>query len=140
MSDIGYRTQLWMAADATATTATVQLANITNIGLPGLSVDAIDTTVMGGTSHVRTFMPGLIDPGELTFELDWELGDATDGEIRDMIEAREIRYMEVRFPQFSGAPVFGGRGFFTGYEPGVPMDQKMTGSATVKCEDLWGEI
>lgn len=139
-AEIGYRTELWVAADTTATTATVQLANITSITPPGLSVDSIDTTTMGGTSHVRSFIPGILDPGEMSLEMNWELGDATDALIRAMMKGRETRYMEIRFPQLADTPVFGGRGFFTGFEPGVPLDDKMTGSATVKCAGLWDEI
>jgi hypothetical protein len=140
MADIGYGVQLWAGANAAATTATVQVADLTGITPPALTVDDIDVTDLDGTDYVRRFIPGLIDAGEVALEMNWVPGGATEDLIRAMLLARETRYMEIRFTQLSPAVVYGGHGFFKSFAPDAPMPEKMTGAATLRCTDLWEEV
>ena len=97
-------------------------AEIVDIGGPSLSRESIDKTHQG-TLKARTFMPSdLYDPGELTFDI--HFNPDTDPEID---EPEEV--VTVTWP--SGA-TWAADGFITGYEPATPLEDKMTGSITVK--------
>lgn len=140
MANIGYLAQLWVGADEAATTATVQLAKLTNITPPEMSVDALETTSLDGTDYVREFMPGLIDPGEVGIDMNWDPGMATEDVIVTMLTGRETRYFEIRYPQMTPSVDYGGRGFFTSFAKGPSIDEVMTASATLKAAGLWEEV
>lgn len=139
--NIGYKTHLYVGATIEAITATVAFAAITSITPPGITVDEIDGTNMDQTDYVRRFGPGLIDPGTVQFEMEWNPSDATHDVIRTMIAGRETRYMEIRFDGLTPVVKFGGRGFFTEFTPSGPIDAKMTATATIRPSDgLWVEV
>lgn len=141
MADIGYGAQLWVGASTGATTATVQFAALTGVTPPGLSVDEVETTNTDQTDYVRRFGPGLIDPGSVSIEGDYIPSSDTDDLIRTMIAGRQTRYMEIRFTKLSPVVKIGGRGFYTEFTPGTPMDGKMTFTATIRpAEGLWAEV
>lgn len=140
MAEIGYLAQLWVGADEAATTATVRLATLTNITPPEMSVDALETTDLDGTDYVRTYGPGLIEPGELGLEMNWIPGHATEDLIVAMLTGRETRYFEIRYPQVATQVDYGGRGFFTSFAKGPSIDEVMTASATLKAAGLWEEV
>lgn len=137
MAEIGYGMQLWVAADEAAVTATVKLAEITNLTPPALEASEVETTHTDSPNAIRQFIPGLSDPGSLEVEMNWAPESATDTLIRDMMFGRETRYMEIRFTQYSPEVVFGGRGFFMSYTPGAPLDDRMTATANVRAAGVW---
>lgn len=51
---------------------TGEIGEITNIGIPGQTRDSVETTTMDATNKRRTFMPGLIDSGEITFSVEYD--------------------------------------------------------------------
>jgi hypothetical protein len=66
-------------ANAAVLTIGSAVANITNITGPGVSRDMLDKTVHGTTDYYRTFIPGLIDGGEISVE--GNLGTAAGGNV-----------------------------------------------------------
>lgn len=140
MAEIGYGMQLWVAADTTATTATVKLAEITNITPPALEASEVEVTHTDSPNAIRQFIPGLSDPGSLEVEMNWTPESATDQLIRDMMFGRETRYMEIRFTQLDPAVTFAGRGFFMTYTPGAPLDDRMTAAAAVRAAGVWDYV
>ena len=131
--DIGYGTILRVAATTSATTATLVVGRIANVNPPPYSRDAVDITAMDSPGHTREFIPGLIDRGEVSAEITWVPGDATDDIFRELMTERETRLFEVSFPQIATpAPTVTFRAFLTGYEPGAENESKMTASITLK--------
>lgn len=59
----GYRSLLCV----TTTTGLHEIGQIKNITGPGVSGNDVDTTCMDSTSNYRTFVSGLLDPGEVSF-------------------------------------------------------------------------
>ena len=56
-------------APTTATASTTAIGNIITIGGPDQARDGIDYSTMDSTNKWREFMGGMIDPGEVTFDV-----------------------------------------------------------------------
>ena len=106
--------------------------DFTSIDASGISRESIDVTHLG-TTGAKAFIPSdLYDPGEISFEglMDPNLGDALVTKIGAAAEN-----MTVTFPIPSGGAAgstFVASGFLTEFEWGVPMEEEMTFSMTVK--------
>lgn len=131
--DIGHGTVIRVAATMAATTATVALGRVRSLNPPPYARDAVDVTSMESAELTREFIPGLIDRGEVTVELIWVPGDATDDILRAMLTEREPRLFEIAFPQIvSPVPTCSFRGFVTAFDPTVELEGEMTASVTMK--------
>lgn len=115
---------------ATFTFGTAAIAlTFTSIEGSGISREAIDVSHLGTTGG-RTFIPGdLYDPGELTFEglLDASLGDSLITKVGAVKETCTI--------DFPGGESFAASGFLTELEFGIPLEEEMTFSMTLKLSD-----
>lgn len=110
-------------------------AEIVGVQLGGVSREAIDTSHMGttptpaGKMGSRTFMPGdLSDGGELQLEVhhDPDLVPPIGG---------AVETVTVTFPLPAGQATpasYAFSGFVTGYSAAVPLEDKMTGTLSVK--------
>lgn len=105
------------------------LAQITNVTWSGISRSPIDTTYSGVSSGNATFIPSDIkDAGELQVELLFNPNDAPP-----IASAAET--VTVTFPLPSGgntAATWAASGFLTNFEVGIPIDDRMTATATIK--------
>lgn len=103
-------------------------ANITAINGEGIERPAIDTTHLG-TTTARTFIPGdLVDHGTLTLEIQFDPDDYPPIKL-----AAET--ITVTFPlagSGTAAAKWEFSGFATGFDYGVPLEELMTGSLTIK--------
>jgi len=104
-------------------------SQLTDISFSGMARESIETTHLGtavaGTGKIgsKTFLPGvLVDPGEMSIE--GHFNPDTVPPIEASAETITITFAE-------GA-TWAGSGFMTSYEPGVPLEDKMTFSATIK--------
>lgn len=116
-----------MAFVGTGTTisfASSFLAEILDIGVGGLSREAIDTTHMG-TSVWKTFVPGdLSDPGELEVEIAFD--PALTPPINSAPESITITFSD------SGAATWVFSGFMVGFSAKTPLEGRATGTARIK--------
>lgn len=98
------------------------LAEILDITPPGPSRGAVDTSHMG-TSSYKTFIPtDLVDWGELKVEM--AFAPSADPPIEDVAESIVITFPDATTWTFSG--------FMTNFEAKVPLEDKMTATATIK--------
>jgi len=98
------------------------VAEIMDITGPSLARDSVETTHQG-TTGARTHIPvDLFDAGELGFEI--HFNPDTDPPIDNVVEEITITWPAGATWVFSG--------FFTGFEPGTPLEDKMTASVTIK--------
>jgi hypothetical protein len=105
------------------------LSEVTDITPPSESVDVIDVTHMGSADSTREFIQGLMDPGEVTIDMNWVPSSATDAFILAWRSSRETRAAKITFPNgviwtFSALPT--GRSF------DLPVGEIQTGSLTAK--------
>jgi hypothetical protein len=111
----------------------VALAEVTNITPPSADVDQVDTTHMQSPGRYREFIDGLIDGGECSCEINFIPGNATDQRMFELLalptgvtHARNCRI------SFANGVTWSFLGTLTGYEPDVPVDDRMTATITFK--------
>ena len=124
-ASIGYGTVFDISRDNEATWITV--GEVYDITPPNDTVDEVDATHMQSPNRTREFIPGLIDPGEASFEQNFVPGSPSDLLIAEIKTAGERVRCRITFPngvtwKFSG--------WVSGYEPAVPTDDKMTATVT----------
>lgn len=106
-----------------------QFGEITSISPPSEVTDTIDATHMQSPGRFREFIYGMSDGGDFSFEANYVPGNADEDSI---IAARteqqtvqcEIEYVNGTTWRFDG--------IVTGFEPDVPVDDKMTVAITLK--------
>lgn len=106
-----------------------EIAEVTNITPPSDNVDVHDATHMQSPNRTREFIEGLNDPGECSFEMNFIPGGDGDVKIQAWRATRGRRQCRITFPN-QVAWTFSG--LLTGYEPAVPVDDKMTATVTIK--------
>lgn len=105
------------------------LAEVNNITPPNESVDVIDVTHMDSPDRTREFIQGLVDPGDMSVEMNWVPGSATEDLILAWRAAGETREARITTPN---SVTYTFPCFVTGYSPGMPIDGKMTATLTCK--------
>jgi len=110
------------------------IAEVTNIGGPGLALDPLDVTSHSSTNGWREFIGGLLDGGEVSLTVNYvpteSTHDASTGLIADMA-ARTVRNFQLIFPD-SGNTTWSFSALVTSCEPGEPVDGQLTGEVTLK--------
>ncbi|WP_299938578.1 phage tail tube protein [uncultured Pelagimonas sp.] len=106
-----------------------ELGEVINLSAPGISRETKDATHFQSPEKWREFIKGLLDAGEFSVEIHFDPDGPTAAQMMaDIIEDGPITY-RITFPdntewEFSALA--------TGFEPGVPMDDKMTATFTGK--------
>lgn len=110
------------------------IAEVSNIGGPNLSLDPIDVTHHSSTAGWKEFVGGLLDGGEVSFEINYDpvgaTHDASTGLIADMV-ARTMRNFQLVFPD-TGNTTWSFAALVTAFEPSEPVDDKLAASITLK--------
>lgn len=126
---IGHGTTLGIAAVGTPEGPFTNLGEVTSITPPPVTRDIIDATHMESPEGWREFIAGLKDGGEMSCDLNFVPGSATDDLLVAMQAEDDPRPMQITFP--NGA-IWAFSAYCTGYEPTAPVDDKMTATATFK--------
>lgn len=124
-ASIGYGSFFHISEDNGSTW--IELAEVYDITPPNDTVDEIDATHMQSPNRTREFIPGLIDPGEASFEMNFVPGSASDLKIAALKVAGARVKCRITFPN---AVTWVFSGWVSGYEPAVPTDDKMTATVT----------
>lgn len=129
---LGYGASISVGATPAAITATILLGGLSSLPPPPFSRDQVEVTNMSSPDATREYIPSLKEPGEVGFELNWVPGNATDLVFIAMLDEPDSRLFAITYAQVTPARICTFRGFVTGYEPGVPYDDKMTANVTLK--------
>ncbi len=132
MANIGYGVTLSVSDVFPATTPSNTIGDIMNFTPPSPTRDIIDVTSSSSPNMTRQFIAGLVDNGEASFEMLWDLGDTKDILLRAISLERNPRTYRASFSQYTPARTITFQAFLTGYERGAPMDDKMTATVTLK--------
>ncbi|WP_230769533.1 phage tail tube protein [Sphingomonas sp. Leaf4] len=124
-TDIGYMTTVGKVVGTVYT----PFAELFDIIPPEQARDSIDFTHFTSPDAAREFKPGLSDHGEVGIAYNLIPGVADDAVILTHLSSRIVEAWRITFP--NGAKL-DWRGFATGHGRAVPMEDKMTGSATFK--------
>lgn len=110
------------------------IAEVTNISGPSLSLEPIEITSHSSPGGWKEFIGGLLDAGEVTFDINYEpteaTHNATTGLIADMVD-RTLRNFQLVFPD-TGNTTWSFMALVTGFEPSEPVEDKLTASVTLK--------
>lgn len=108
-------------------TSTTAIGGITSIKGPGMSGDDIDVSDMDSANGFKEFIPGLVDAGEVSLDLNWDKDDTTT--LHGLWRATSTYRI-----QFGNATT--SKWEFTGYLKGLeneaPHDDKISATATFK--------
>jgi len=111
----------------------VDMAEVNSITPPSFSLDQVDVTHMASPNRNREFISGLNDPGECSFDMNFIPGNASDDRIFELLSlptgTSRARNCRVSFPN---GVTWSFTAELTGYEPTVPVDDKMTATVTFK--------
>lgn len=120
-------------AVASSTGGEKNIACVRSISGPGVSFDDVDSTCLDSSSNFRTFVPGLGDPGEVTFEVVYDpaTASANHAYLYDLMNSRTARVFSIMHGSSAGDV-----DTFTGYVKGlsreIPLDDLITAEFTVK--------
>lgn len=112
-----------------------EIAEVTNISGPSFSADTIEATHLKSPKYWREFIGGLKDGGEISFDLNLILANATHNAATGLLStlagsaAPPTDTYDLVFPD---ATVWTMRGIVTKYETGFEIDGKLEASLTVK--------
>lgn len=109
------------------------VAGLTAINGIELSVDTIDVTTHQSANYYKEILPGLIDPGEVSIEGQFDYTDVSGQQamLADL-NSRTARTGVITFPASTGSSwIF--QGYITNLKIGdAPIDDKIPFSATIK--------
>lgn len=129
---LGYGSVFQIAAESSPDLY-VDLAEVTSITPPSADVDQIDVTHMTSPNRYREFIDGLIDAGECSLDINFVPGNSTDVRMFELLNlpigTDHNRNLRISFPN---GRTWSFRGVLTGYEPDVPVDDRMTATVTFK--------
>ena len=122
-----------------APTVFTAVAEVTNINPPSPTVAVIDVTShdsTGGTpaQQIHESIPGLVDPGQMTFDFNNLPANATQDKSADglygLLLSRAVRDWQVVYPSINlGVQA---RGYLTSLAFTAPHDGKLGGVGTIK--------
>jgi len=118
-------------------TSTTTIGNITSISGPDMSRDSIDKSSMDSTSKWREFIPGMLDSGEVTVEVNYDgadSGTANDLDVKKTATALTwiINFGDSTTTSETNSSNFSASGFITGLGYAIPFDDKISQSVTLK--------
>jgi len=109
------------------------IGELLSISGPSYSKETIDTTHMGSTDEFRTFIGGLRDAGEVTFDVQVNLLAAdTDNHLKLLTSLEDDDTPVAMECDLGNVATFSFSGIVTAFEPEAPLDDKQTCSITVK--------
>lgn len=114
----------------------VLLGEVINITPGEATVEQVDATHMTSPGRRREKIPGLIDSGEASVEINWVPGDATDLLIRGFLASGAVVDHRITFPNGVNVTF---EASVTGYSKSLPIDDRMTATITVLVsgEETW---
>lgn len=123
-----------MAGEAAfGTTLTIDatpVAELTNIGGPNVTADALDVTSHDSADDYKEFVAGLLDGGEVSLE--GNLTTAAAGNVMmDAANARNLVAVVITFPT-TPTIAWSFNGIVTGFSTGAPVADKLSFSGSIK--------
>jgi len=109
------------------------IGEVTNISPPKLARDAVEATHTESPEGWREFIAGLKDAGEVSVELNFVASGPSDDLIRAQFDTAVASQLRITMPS-SSSPTesLTCNAILTGYEPSMPIDDRMTATVTFK--------
>ena len=134
---IGHGTRLQRSDDGTSGGTFASVGSIRDVVPPPLSRDAVESTDMDSPERWNEYIGGMKDAGELSFDMTFDPGSSEHTAFMTDLNTDEAGYYKLIFPDSSE---WGFSALLTGYEPDVPIKEKMTANVTFKLSGKPGWI
>lgn len=123
----------FLTGDAASPEVFTAIAEVLSVGGPSLSRDTPEATSTDSPTGYKEFIGGLRDGGEVTITVNFLPQDTTQkftGVLGDL-EVDTLQNYQISFPS-SPATLWTFAALLTGFEPDVPIEDRMTASLTFK--------
>lgn len=117
-------------SDMASSPSFTEIANVSNISGPSTSRNTYDVTSHDQTDSWMEFIGGLKDGGEISLDLNWDPDQATHADLYDDYQDTDPRDYKIVLP--SNIAEWSFEAILTAFEPGYPVDGKLTASVTFK--------
>lgn len=108
------------------------IGNIMSITGPNQTRDSLDISTMDSTSKFREFIPGMLDAGEVTIEVNYDsAAGQTANDLNDAL-TQTASTIIITFPPAGATSSFSCSGFVTALGFASPFDDKITQPVTIK--------
>lgn len=114
-------------------TAFIEIGDVTNFSGPSAAREAYDSTHHRSPQRRRQFIPGLVDEGEISMDVNYR-PDVHDILVSDF-DLREPRHYRMVIPDFDDEllrSTYTFAAFITAYDREFPVDNKATATITFK--------
>ncbi len=109
------------------------LAEVIDVSGPGLATDDIEVTNQDSPDFFKEYIPGLIEGGEISFDVNLLPKVAANARLVDLQLKRTVKNWEIQWTQFgSPNPTMTLPGYVKGWDPTSPNGDKATSSITIK--------
>lgn len=111
------------------------IADVIDLNHGGYKVTELDATHLTSPSGVKESIPGMVDPGQFDFDLNWNPDTATHDTLQDDVTTvpQTVRYWKVEWaPSSAPSETWRFQGYVSKYAPKAPHDGKMTAALTLK--------
>ena len=112
-----------------ATPIWTPLVGVKDVTLPEAAADKIDITNMGSPRYTKQYIRGLRDNGDVSFEVIWDPGSATDILLSSLDES-DGEIVQIRFAIAGVSTPFIYRGFLSTYKRTAPVGDVMMSEVT----------
>lgn len=136
-ASIGYGTMI-QRGDLLTPTSFADLAELKDISGPSMEVDSVEATHQASPDAHKEFIPGLVDGGEVSVEMQLIEGGAERGNLLEDFQGRVTRFWRIVLPS-SGSWTY--KAFITGFDPANPIEDVMTDSLSWKItgKPVWAD-
>lgn len=110
----------------------ITVGNIISISGPNQTRDSVDVSTMDSTSSFREFVPSMLDPGEMTFECNYDGTAAGTANELNTAKTATAATWTVTFSGGSATSSWACKGWITALGHAIPFDDKVTQSVTIK--------
>lgn len=106
-----------------------ELAEVTNISPPNQQVDQIEVTHMRSPGRYKEYISGLTDPSDMSLELNYVVGAATDDFVLAWRASGETRASRIKH---SSGDIDTFPTFVLGYQTQIPVGDKKSATLQLK--------
>lgn len=127
---IGYGAEFWLANAGAVLT---ELVGVFNMGLPNDQADPVEVTHYKSPQKRKEYIDGLTDAGDLTVEMNYAPGSATDVLVREARAAGTVRAFKQVLTDGNGDPwEITGTCIVRGYERNIPNGDRKAATMTIR--------
>jgi predicted secreted protein len=128
-AQIGYGAELWIANSSDVLT---EIAEVMSVTVPNAETAEIEATHFKSPNRRREYIAGMIDDGEGTFEINYKPSSATSVLLQEAQNSGEVRGYKIVLPDGTGTWEVTGDLIVRKFERGIPIDNRMTATVTVR--------